>query len=432
MRFYALEGLLSAYKLSILEVGIRNGAGVSFNMKSVNCDALVIGGGVAGVSAAIAAARLGAKTILVEKDSFLGGTAYAGLFQYICGLYLNGDPFPSDTLNEGLTREISSALLRAFPGRSIRKIGQVYMLPYSPDYLQKLLSDLCDAESALTVIRNSVASSVKKNEAEISSVLIDHPSGEMEIGASVAIDCTGDGDFSHLAGAESELAPPAKRQLAGYMVYMKGLKPCNEILSIKVPWALTTAVKQGYLPQILRLTTFIPGNSPEEGFCKISIDGESSFESDSMAEIYAQEMLDFLAESIPAFRNAFIAGKSIRTLNREGRRVCGEYTLTEEDIMAARKFPDGVVKNSWPIEFWDRSKGPVYKYLRRGEYYEIPFRCLKAKNIKNLLMAGRCISATQLALGSTRVIGTCMALGEKAGIAASHYIKRGKYPEGKF
>jgi hypothetical protein len=401
-------------------------------MKSANCDVLVIGGGVAGVAAAVASARQGAKTVLVEKDSFLGGTAYAGLFQYICGLFLNGDLFPAETLNAGLTREISSILRQVAPGQMIRKIGQVYMLHYSPEHLQTVLSSLCKSENNLTVIQNSFASSVRKNGSEIFSVFIDRPDGEMEIGASVAIDCTGDGDFSFMAGAEFELSPPRKRQLAGYTVFLKGLKPCNEILSIKVPWLLANAVKQGSLPNSLRLTTFVPGKTQEEGFCKISIDGESSFENDSMAEIYSQEMLEFLSGSIPAFKNAFIAGKSLRTLNREGRRICGEYMLTEKDILSARKFPDGLVKNSWPIEFWDRSKGPVYKYLSRGDYYEIPFRCLRAKSISNLLVAGRCISATQLALASTRVIGTCMALGEKSGIAAAHYINNGKYPEGKF
>jgi hypothetical protein len=401
-------------------------------MKPMNCDTLVIGGGSAGTFASIAASRRDVKTILVEKDSFLGGTAYAGMFQYICGLYLNGDSFPTDTLNEGLTREISSLLKQNSPEQMIKKIGQVYLLPYSPEYLQTVLSSLCESENNLTVIRNSRATGVKKDDNKIASVLIDGPDGQTEICASLVIDCSGDGDFSHMAGADFELSVPEERQLSGYMVFLKGLKSCDEILSIKVPWHLSNAVKQGLLPPLLRLTTFIPGAAPEEGYCKININEEYSLERDLMAERYAQAMLDFLSRSIPAFRDAYIAGRSLRTLNREGRRICGEYTLTEEDIISARKFPDGVVKNSWPIEFWDRTKGPVYKYLRRGEYYEIPFRCLVVKDIPNLLVAGRCISVTQSALGSTRVTGTCMALGEKAGMAAAYHIKNGMYPEGKF
>jgi hypothetical protein len=116
-------------------------------------------------------------------------------------------------------------------------------------------------------------------------------------------------------------------------------------------------------------------------------------------------------------------------LEREGRRVRGEYTLTKDDVLLARKFSDGIVKNAWPIELWDRLKGTVYKYVPRGDYYEIPLRCLMVRNIANLLTAGRCISVTHEALGSTRVMGACMALGDQAGKAAAYRVKNGKYPE---
>ena len=136
----------------------------------------------------------------------------------------------------------------------------------------------------------------------------------------------------------------------------------------------------------------------------------------------------YLASVIPAFKDSSIAGTSLKVLEREGRRVMGEYTLTKDDVLSARKFPDGVVKNSWPIELWDRSKGTVFKYVPRGDYYEVPFRCLMVKGILNLLTAGRCISVTNEALGSTRVMGVCMELGDQAGTAAAYWIKNEKYP----
>jgi hypothetical protein len=139
-------------------------------------------------------------------------------------------------------------------------------------------------------------------------------------------------------------------------------------------------------------------------------------------------MLACLSRSLPAFREARIDGASLKVLDREGRRITGAYTLTEDDILSARKFHDGIVKNSWPIELWDKAKGTVYRYLSRGDYYEIPLRCLVVKGIANLLTAGRCISVTHAALGSTRVMGTCMALGEQAGLAAAYHIRNGKYP----
>jgi hypothetical protein len=103
--------------------------------------------------------------------------------------------------------------------------------------------------------------------------------------------------------------------------------------------------------------------------------------------------------------------------------------LTEEDVLTARKFPDAIVRNAWPVELWDRSKGTLYRYVPRGDYYEIPFRCITVKGISNLLTAGRCISVSHAALGSTRVMGTCMALGDQAGRAAAYYVRNGEYPE---
>jgi hypothetical protein len=88
-----------------------------------------------------------------------------------------------------------------------------------------------------------------------------------------------------------------------------------------------------------------------------------------------------------------------------------------------------MAKNAWPIELWDREKGTVYRYVPPGDHYEIPFRCMTVKGFSNLLTAGRCISVTHEALGSTRVMGTCMALGDIAGQAAAGLVRTGKYPE---
>ena len=118
-------------------------------MNQINCDVLVIGGGVAGVSAAVAAARNGVDTMLMEKEPFLGGTGFAGMFQYLCGLYLNAETYPSETLNTGITTEIVERLTQIAPEKKIKKIGQVYVLSYSYNDLQKVLTTLCAAEKKI-------------------------------------------------------------------------------------------------------------------------------------------------------------------------------------------------------------------------------------------------------------------------------------------
>ena len=93
--------------------------------------------------------------------------------------------------------------------------------------------------------------------------------------------------------------------------------------------------------------------------------------------------------------------------------MTGRYRLTEKDVLEGRKFEDGHVKSAWPIEFWDQRKGPQYHYIPDGDYYEIPTRSLRSRDITNLFAAGRCISTYSKALASVRVTGTCLALGSK-------------------
>ncbi len=393
------------------------------------CDVLVVGGGVAGSAAAVTAARDHARTVLVEQENYLGGTGYAGMFQYICGLYLNGAELPTETLNPGLAREIEQSLRRLSPERSIKRIGQVHVLPYSRDDLQSVLSALCDAEKSLTVLRNSEATMVEAGPGGIRSIEVIGPEEKKTFSPKMVIDCSGSGHIAARAGAEFGLSPPDERQLAGFTLYIKGLKNADESLSLQVPYHLAQAVKKGRFGPLIKFTMFTPGERADEGYCKMSIDPEERPDREERARNDAAAIHEYLASVIPAFKDSYIADSSIKTLEREGRRIAGEYTLSREDVLSARKFPDGVVKNAWPIELWDRAKGTRYSYVSRGDHYDIPFRCLKVKGISNLLTAGRCISVSHEALGSTRVMGTCISLGEQAGKAAAYRALNGKYPD---
>ncbi len=388
-----------------------------------DCDVLVAGAGVAGVSAAVAAARGGSRTVLIEKERSLGGAGTAGMFQYICGLYLNGDTAPTETLNPGLVRELVALLNQRAPQRTLKKIGQVYVHPYSSDDLQSALTSLCRAEKDLTVLHSTAAVAVTKSSQGIESVMLKGPDGEQTIMPQVVIDCSGSGELAALAGADFDLAGPEERQLAGFTIHIKGLQGADDNLALKVPYHLAQAVRQGTFAPAARFTTFSPGETAGEGYCKMSIDAEEGPYREEQTRQAARAIHAYLASVIPAFQGSSIAGTSLRVLEREGRRIKGEYTLTRDDVLFARKFSDGIVKCAWPIELWDRLKGTVYKYVPRGDYYEIPFRCLMVKNVPNLLTAGRCISVTREALGSTRVMGACMSLGEQAGRAATYRVK---------
>ena len=392
------------------------------NGENVSCDILVVGGGVSGTAAALSAARRGARVILAEKECFLGGVGYSGLFQHICGLYLNGATFPSETLNPGIVCEIVKLFKEITPQRIVRKIGQVYVLPYSRKDLRTVLTSLCHKESTLTVLYNTTAVSVEKEKGMIMQVSVNSSGTLCDVFPQIVIDCSGSGALSAMAGASFALSPPEKIQLAGFVIHIKGLTEQNDMLTMKVPYHLAAAVREKLLPPYVRYSTFTPGEGPHEGYCKISMEGGDSVEREQRARNDASRVHQYLMKTLPAFKTSYIANSSQYVMDRESRRVIGEYTLTEEDVLYARKFHDGIVKNAWPIEIWDREKGTVYKYIKSGDYYEIPLRCLKVKNVPNLLCAGRCISVSHEALGSTRVMGPCIALGDHAGRTAASMV----------
>jgi len=390
--------------------------------EKVSCDVLVVGGGVSGTAAALAAARGGTRAILAEKDCFLGGVGYSGLFQYMCGLYLNGDAFPAETLNTGIVREIVGLFRKASPQRTIKKIGQVYVLPYSRDDLRTVLTNLCHNESTLTVLHNTTAVSAEKENGIIMKATVNRSGTLCDVFPRIVIDCSGSGALSAMAGASFALSPPEKLQLAGFVIHVKGLSAQEDTLPIKVPYYLAEGVREKILPPYVRYSAFTPGDASDEGYCKISIEGPDSIEREQRARKDAAMVHGYLMRTIPSFKTSYIADSSQYVMDRESRRVIGEYTLNGEDVLNARKFHDGIVKNAWPIEIWDKEKGTVYQYIKSGDYYEIPLRCLKVRDIPNLLCAGRCISVSSEALGSTRVMGTCIALGDHAGRTAASMV----------
>lgn len=392
-------------------------------MTGQSCAVLVVGGGVAGALAAIAAARSGAATLLLERETVLGGIGQAGMFRQICGLYRNGGATPGELLNGGLVPELVARL-----GTTPQRVGKVWLQPlggYDPD---RLLTDLCAAQPHLQVRRGHAATAVAAVDGRIVQVTAEGPDGTSVVTPEAVIDATGDGAVAVLAGADFELTPPEERQLAGFTLHLQGVAAAAADLSLQVPFVCARGVVAGELPPLLRFTTFTPGETAADGYCKLSVTGADSPDRDRQARRDAQLLLDYLAAHLPAFRLAGIAALSPRVLDREGRRLVGEYQLTADDILAARKFPDGVVRGAWPMEAWERERGTVYRYGPDGDCYEIPWRCLKVRGFANLLCAGRCISVTREALASTRVMGTCLALGEQAGHAAAYYAAHGSYP----
>jgi FAD-dependent oxidoreductase family protein len=388
--------------------------------KKTECEVLVVGGGVAGIAASIKAAREGASTVLIEKNSFPGGTGITGLHRFICGLYANTKDIPDKILNKGIASEICLMLKKLAPEKIPMRMGKVYVLPFATSNLMSVLRSLSEKEKQLDTYYNTRAVSAKTKNNTIVSVTIQKLNKKIDIIPHVVIDCSGDGVIIQKSGARYRVISPDKKQLSGYTFRVKGLEDVTDILAVKVPYYLSKAAEQKKIPFYLKYTTFVSGDDEDEGYCKLNIPPALTTKMEKQAKKDALLVHNYLSRVLPVFKKSYIVEMSPEVVDREGPLLCGEYTLTADDIINARKFPDGIVKNAWPIELWDQQKGVTYKYLESGENYEIPLRCLVTKDIKNFFCAGRCISVTHEALGSTRVMGTCISLGERAGYEAAH------------
>ena len=383
------------------------------------CDILVVGGGTAGMTAAISASRSGAEVLLIEEENNVGGAAIAGLNSYICGLFLNSEKTPKSTLNDGIPREIYLNLRNLDDTKKITRMGKVYVLPYSPKDLLKVFASLFQKERRLKVLKNCRAISVKASGKVIKEVKVKGGKDVFVITPKAVVDSSGEGVIVKLSGAEYLLSDNSSRQLAGYSMKIKGVKHLSQMVEIEVPYYTRKGINKKVLPAYLKYATLTLGGKNDEAVIKLSISSERKIKEVAGD---ARKLHKYLASCVPSLKGSRITETSPGLLNREGIRVKGEYVLKASDVINARKFSDGGVKNAWPIEFWDQKKGSQYKYVSPGDFYEIPTRCIKSKDIENLYCAGRCISASQEALASTRVMGTCMALGEEAGRAAARRI----------
>lgn len=385
------------------------------------CDILVAGGGVAGVPAAVAAARTGMRVVLVERFGLLGGAGVAALHRHICGLYLNGTAEPVETLNPGLQREIVSRLAALSPSSRPLKMGRVWVLPFEPAHLRSVYETIARNEPNLTVLFSSEVESVGCDGKLIAAANIRTPDAAIALRPAAVIDATGSGEIIRLAGAPFEVAPESERQLAGCTVHIGNIQGDRDLLGVKIAWTLSRqpASETRGLPLF---GGFFPGPAADDGFCKFSLPSTVGLEDHEPLAGRMNRLHALISSGLRELSQSRILAISPR-MEREGLRLAGQWELDEASLLAARKCDDGAARSAWPIEFWHPSaRSPDCAYPPDGDYADIPVRSLRSRAIANLFAAGRCISASSRALAATRVMGTCMALGEASGLQAALFI----------
>ena len=393
-------------------------------------DVVVVGGGAAGLAAAVAAGSAGARTALVERYGFLGGAATAGMVSTICGLYHTSTSGSPEPLNEGFA-EIFAQRLIAMPGchKPVRR-GRSFVLPYTPFAFACLADELVAAVAPLDVNLHAYLVGVEGGPARIDALRVATWERTLELRARAVVDASGDAVVAHLAGAATETAPSSDRQVPSLVFVLQQVDTVALAAGPRVALLRTIlqAERDGRLPEGASNLTLGPSPQPGEVIGKLALGGVVAEPSGRRDFLTAAEqegrrrvlaVTEFL-KTLPPFGRAFVSHVAAQVGVRESRRVIGRYELTRDDVLSGRRFEDAVARASWPIELWEEGQlGATYEYLEDGQTYDIPLRSLQARDVDNLLVAGRCMSATHEALGSARVIGTCLATGDAVGVAAA-------------
>jgi hypothetical protein len=377
------------------------------------CDVAVVGGGIAGVSAALAAARSGAKVILVERFGVVGGNATVGGVASFCGETAGqGEAF--DAILDGLQAFNAVAPYKPYPEADNRV--------FDHEILAVVLQELLLRRTVKLLLHTRFAD-VRMNGGRITECILAGQSGPEALRARQFIDCTGEAQLARLAGFETVKGRP-----------QDGLTlPMSLIFFVRHtdPNHAKPQVPNGWFEPIrdkadLPMTSIWP-NGPGGNAVKIKVPmfDASDAESLTAAEIYARrrmmQVLDYYqrVEKKPWLLDHCSARIGIR----EGRRIVGEYVLSVDDLRAGRKFDDAVARGVYYLDGHkpddDKRTYILPPEQRKVPPYQIPFRSLVPRGAANLLAAGRCLSADQLAMSSARVMTTCSMMGQAAGIAAA-------------
>lgn len=416
-------------------------------------DVAVLGGGPAGIAAALSSARSGARTILVERYGFLGGMSTAAMVYP----WMTFHSAVGEHVIKGIAQEIVDRLmaLGASPGHLRDTIGFTHTLtPYHPEVYKVLAFEMLEEAGVEVLLHTSIIDVETDQEGErIERVQVYNKSGICYLQAKAFVDATGDGDVAYMAGAPWEQGNDTHNVQPMTMKFrMKGVdlqkvkqymqeNPSqfyHKSLIAELDHLPLTGVMGFYdkwnaadLPIQREGVLFFSGPHEDEVLVNVSrVSGldPTNIEDLTKAEIEGRKQVlqleSFFQQFIPGFEKAVVAAVGSQIGVRETRRIIGHYVLNGLDVLDARRFDDVIARSGYPIDIHNpEGKGVTANFIREGGAYDIPYRSIVPLKIGNLLLAGRCISTTHEAQATTRLTPSCMAIGQAAGIAAALAVK---------
>jgi hypothetical protein len=397
-------------------------------------DVVVVGSGSAGSTAAISAARNGARTLLLEKLPFLGGVSTAVLDTFY-GFYTPGTR--ATKIVGGVADDVVAGLRRLGPVvERPNTYGAGTGITYLAEHLKVVWESLVSGAGA-SVLLHAFVQEAEAVGGRVRRLTVATKAGLARVEAAVVIDASGDADVCHFAGLGYELAgelEPAQTLTTTFRLVNVDMERRRTIGKERLHQLMRQAAESGAygLPRrdgsdhitpvdgmTATVMTRVASSHLDGGRVVNATDPLLLTQAEMAGRRQALEYVRFLVDNVPGYERARLGALSTQIGVRETRRVYGDARLTADDVLSARQFDDQIGLCGAPIEDHHEGAGTTWKYLPDGEVVGIPFGALLARDASNVLVAGRCFSATHDAHASVRSMGQCMAMGQAAGTAAA-------------
>lgn len=411
--------------------------------ESKKYDVIVVGSGSAGATAAIACARDSAQVLLLERMPFLGGTSTAVLDTFY-GFYTPGNG--SKKIVGGVPDDVIGGL-KSFQSWMERPNthGAGTGVTYHPEYLKIVWEGLA-RRAGVQVLLNAWVQDVVVHEGRVEALITATRLGLRRFTADVIIDASGDADICHFAGIGYELAgadEPAQTLTTTFKmvnvdvprrktVNKKAFHALMAEASESGSYALPRKEGSDHVTPVDHMTATIMTRLPSFAWKGDGVVNATDPDLLSAAEmdgrVQALEYIRFLRDKVPGYEKSQLSTFGTYIGVRETRRVYGDYRLTRSDVLSAKQFDDQIGLCGAPIEDHHGGADTKWAYLPEGQCVGIPYRTLLPRDANNVLVAGRCFSATHDAHASVRSMAQCMSMGQAAGVAAAMAVKERRAP----
>lgn len=398
---------------------------VPLSTEPVHCDVLVAGGGAAGIGAALGARAAGASVLLLEHGDQLGGKATNAMVGTVCGALLRSFGDHAQWAIRDPLRSLCERLMERSATKPERGTDGLWYLPYRIAAFDEVATEIL-SNVGVRIHRQAFVGACDHSAGSIIKVSARSQDGAYTIVPKAVVDSSGNAHVSMICKAE--IIREEEYQAPTQVFFVGGVKVDRvEGLELVIARALLRAADAGLeAAEAIGHVGVLHGSHHQASLglkvtLKHRVKGDDDFHAlNARGKQAALQVLSVLNNGTDVFKSAYVQEMAPTIGVRTEQRPLGKHVLTETEVLSATKPLDGVAVGAWPIEHWGDGRGADMQWLPEGEHYSVPAGALTSASLNNLYFGGRGISATEMAIASARVIGTCLGTGYAAGMLAAY------------